>query len=161
MTAAQKTAFKDELEEYCKLAERYEARWHYTQQRPYTGLGTAPQTFHRDDCSSYVALAFYWAAKHTGVSVRDPLNFNYSGYGNTQSAIEWLDEYAISPKNYRRADIAIYGTRSLTKHMTVCRKWGSKTTSVWSSFGREAGPNQTKLLYRDDLVAVYRHPALA
>ena len=160
MTLAQKKAFKAEIEHYCKLAEQYEARWHYSQRRPYTGLGTAPQTFHTDDCSSYVALVYYWAAKHIGVSIRDPLNFNYSGYGNTQSAIEWLDEFAISPKNYRRGDIAIYGTRSNTKHMTVCRKWGTKSASVWSSFGQEAGPHSTKLSYRSDLVGTYRHPGL-
>ena len=161
MTPAQKTAFKEEIEHFCKLAEQYETRWHYTQRRPYTGLGTAPQTFHSDDCSSYVALVFYWAAKHTGVGAHDPLNFNYSGYGNTQSAVEWLDEYAINPKNYRRGDIAIYGTRSRTKHMTVCRGYGSPAKSVWSSFGQEAGPQKVTLHYRTDLVGTYRHPALA
>lgn len=160
LTPAQKKAFKDEIEHFCKLAEQYEGRWHYDQRRPYTGLGAAPQTFHTDDCSSYAALVYYWAMRHSGAAVSDPLNYHYSGYGNTQSAIEYLDAHEISAVNYRRGDMAIYGTHWNTKHMTVCRKYGTKTTSVWSSFGQEAGPQAVKLHYRNDLVGVYRHPAL-
>lgn len=34
-----KKAFRQEVTAYCKLAEQYEQRWHYSQRRPYTGLG--------------------------------------------------------------------------------------------------------------------------
>src|SRR5262245_3613371 len=89
----QKKDFRKELAAFCYAAEVNQARWHYSQKRPYTGLGNAPQTWHLDDCSSYVALSFYWAMHHTGVKVADPLDYHYSGYGNTQSAIGYLDAH--------------------------------------------------------------------
>lgn len=160
LTPTQKRQFREEIADYCALAESYEQRWHYSMTRPYSGLGVAPQTFHTGDCSSYCALIFYWAAKHTAAKVSDPLDYNYSGYGNTQSAIDYLDAHKAPLDKYRIGDMAIYGTRSNTKHMTVCRKAGTGATSVWSSFGQEAGPLATKLHYRSDLVGAYRHPAL-
>jgi hypothetical protein len=156
----QKLAFRQEVVAFCKLAEQYEARWHYTQRRPYTGLGTAPQTWHSDDCSSYCALVFWWAGHHTGVSVADPLGYHYSGWGNTGSALSYLKSHNAPVDKYRIGDMAIYGTASNTKHMMVCRKAGTSSTSVWSSFGQEAGPEQHGLHYRSDLVGAYRHPAL-
>lgn len=160
LTPTQKKNFRAEIVEFCKLAEQYESRWHYTQARPYTGLGIAPQTFHQDDCSSYCALVFYWAAHHTGVKASDPLDYHFSGYGNTQSAIDYLDAHKAPLDKYRIGDMAIYGSRSNTKHMTVCRKAGTGAASVWSSFGSEGGPDARSLHYRTDLVGVYRHPAL-
>jgi len=155
-----KKLFRNELAVYCKLAEQYESRWHYTQRRPYSGLGAAPQTYHYNDCSGYVALAFYWAMKHTRVRVGDPLGWKFSGWGNTQSAIDYLDAHRAPADKYRIGDIAIYGTRSDTKHMTVCRKAGTGASSTWSSFGTESGPDARTLHYRSDLVGAYRHPAL-
>ena len=155
-----KKAFRKEITDFCLQAEAHEDRWHYSQRRPYTGLGVAPQSYHVDDCSSYVALVFWWAGHHTGHPVADPLNYHYSGYGNTQSAVAYLEAHHAPKDKFRVGDIAIYGTRARTKHMTVCRKAGTGATSVWSSFGREAGPNQTKLHYRSDLVGVYRHVSL-
>jgi hypothetical protein len=156
----QKKAFRLELAAFCKLAEQYESRWHYTQRRPYTGLGAAPQTWHYDDCSSYVALCFWWAAHHTGVGVADPLAEHWSGYGNTGTSYAYLKAHHAPPDKYRIGDVVLYGSAYDTKHTTVCRKAGTDETAVWSSFGREAGPEPHGLHYRSDLVGVYRHPAL-
>ena len=157
-----KKLFRNELAVYCKLAEQYESRWHYTQRRPYSGLGAAPQTYHYNDCSSYVALAFYWAMKHTQVRVGDPLGWKFSGWGNTETAIAYLDAHKAPSDKYRIGDVAIYGTPGnlSTQHMTVCRKAGTKATSVWSSFGQEAGPEKRPLVTGKRIIGVYRHPAL-
>jgi hypothetical protein len=56
--------------------------------------------------------------------------------------------------------MAFYGSRSNTHHMTVCRKAGTGASAIFSSFGQQAGPLPTALHYRNDLVGVYRHPAL-
>jgi hypothetical protein len=160
LTPTQKKRFREEIVSFTKLAEQYEERWSYTQDRPYSGLGAAPQTWHHDDCSSYCALVFYWAMKHTGVKASDPLDYHYSGYGNTQSAIDYLDAHNAPKDKYRVGDMAIYGSRSNTKHMTICRKSGTGASAIWSSFGQQAGPEPHPLHYRNDLVGVYRHPAL-
>jgi hypothetical protein len=164
LTPNQKKEFRNEIVAYCKLAEQYEHRWHYSQARPYRGLGSAPQTYHVNDCSSYCSLVFYWAARHTqdGVRVADPLDYHYSGYGNTQSSYEYLKAHKAPKDKYRIGDMAIYGTTSDTVHMTVCRKAGNATTAIWSSFGQEAGPEARQPLgyHPAPLVGVYRHPAL-
>jgi hypothetical protein len=155
-----KERFREEIADYCALAESYQERWHYSQRRPYTGLGVAPQSWHLDDCSSYCSLVFWWAGHHTGHPVADPLGFHYAGWGNTGSALKYLYDHHAPRDKYRIGDMAIYGTESNTKHMTVCRMEGPAVSALWSSFGREGGPEPHGLHYRDDLVGVYRHPAL-
>jgi len=162
LSPSAKLAFRKELAAYCRTAEQYEERWHYSQRRPYTGLGTAPSTWHTDDCSSYVALTFWWAGHHTGHPVSDPLGMHYSGWGFTGSALDFLDAHQAPEDKYRVGDIAIYGTRSDTVHMTVCRMAGTGTTAIWSSHGQEAGPEPRRDVHYHPkpLVGVYRHPAL-
>src|SRR5262245_27872695 len=157
-----KKEFRAELARYCLEAEKFEARWHYSQRRPYTGLGAAPQTWHTDDCSSYVALAYYWAMHHTQVVVSDPLGMKCSGWGYTGSALAYLDAHKAPENKYRIGDVAIYGTSSNTVHMTVCRVGGTSTTAVWSSHGQEGGPEPRRDVHYHPapLVGVYRHPAL-
>jgi len=157
-----KKAFRNELAAFCRTAEQYDYNWHYSQFRPYRGLGAAPQTYHTDDCSSYCALAFWWAGHHTGHPVADPLAWHYSGYGNTQSAYNYLKAHNAPEDKYRVGDMAIYGTTWNTVHMMVCRKAGTGANAVWSSFGREAGPEgRTNIHYHPSpLVGIYRHPAL-
>lgn len=157
-----KKRFRTELTSYCFSAESYDYNWHYSQTRPYRGLGTAPQTYHLDDCSSYCALAFWWAGHHTGHPVADPLNWHYSGYGNTQSAYLFLKAHKAPKDKYRIGDMAIYGSTSNTVHMMVCTKEGTGTSARWSSFGREAGPEARYDIHYHPkpLVGVFRHPAL-
>jgi hypothetical protein len=155
-----KKEFRKELVWFCLQAESFESRWGYSQRRPYSGLGAAPQTWHTDDCSAYVALCFYWAMRHSLHAVSDPLNCHFSGIGNTQTAIAFLENHRAPAEKYRVGDMAIYGSRWDTKHITICRKAGTSATSTWSSMGSDAGPRTEALRYRSDLVGVYRHPAL-
>jgi hypothetical protein len=161
LTPTQKKRFREELASYCNIAEQYENRWHYSQRRPYTGLGAAPQTWHTDDCSSYVALAFYWAMHHTQTLVSDPLGMKYSGWGYTGTALNYLKAHKAPVGKYLRGDIAIYGEPWDTVHMTVCTQAGTGTSSRWSSHGSEGGPDERTLHYHPStLTGVYRHPAL-
>lgn len=157
-----KLEFRKELAAFCLQAEKYEARWHYSQRRPYTGLGDAPQTWHTDDCSSYCALVFWWAGHHTGHAVADPLGEHYSGWGYTGTALAFLQTHHAPLDKYRVGDLAIFGTPSDTVHMMVCRKDGTGDTAVWSSHGSEGGPKAiTNVHYHPSpLLGVYRHPAL-
>jgi len=161
LTPDNKKALRAAIASFCTEAERYESRWTYSQRRPFTGLGAAPQTWHTDDCSAYCALAFYFAMRESRVIVSDPLGYRFSGYGNTGSAINYLDAHRAPQDKYRVGDMAIYGqSRWATRHMTICRKAGSGDSSVWSSHGSQSGPDNRTLHYRSDLIGVYRHPAL-
>jgi hypothetical protein len=161
LTPTAKKAFRTELANYCKIAEQYQARWHYTQNRPYTGLGVAPQSYHYDDCSAYVALAFWWAGHHTGHAVADPLGMHYSGWGNTDSCYSFIKAHSAPVDKYRIGDIALYLQGPYSHHhVTVCRRGGTATTAIFSSNGSEVAPNTEPLHYRSDLTGVYRHPAL-
>jgi hypothetical protein len=158
-----KLRFREELADFCSMAEAYEQRWSYSQRRPYTGLGASPSTWHLDDCSSYVALAYYWAGHHSGHSIADPLGQHYSGWGFTGTAFDFLHEHPAPRDKYRIGDVAIYGHSVFqTVHMTVCRKAGTGKTAIWSSHGREAGPEpRTDVHYHPaPLLGVFRHPAL-
>lgn len=158
-----KKALRTEITYFCKQAELYEARWHYTQQRPFGGFGAAPQTYHWNDCSGYVSLVFYWAGRHSGHPVFDPLGGHYSGLGNTETIITTLEAHHAPLDKYMVGDICVFGTRGVlsTQHTIVCKKNGTRYTSLWSSHGEEAGPEQR--LITDDrraTIGVYRHPAL-
>ena len=162
LTPTAKLRFREELADYCAMAEARERFWHYSQRRPYTGLGVSPTTWHTDDCSSYTALVFWWAGHHTGHPVADPLGQHYSGWGYTGTAYEFLHEHKAPAEKYLRGDIAIFGSSPWnTVHMMVCRKEGTSSTAVWSSHGSEGGPDARQLHYHPSpLVGCFRHPAL-
>lgn len=162
MDANAKKAFRTQLVRYCLVAEKYEHLWHYTQQRPYTGLHTPASDTHYNDCSSYVAIAFYKAGRNSGHPIADPLGYHYSGWGYTGTAYSYLKAHHAPVDKYRVGDIAIYGSASNTVHMTVCRKAGTSATAVWSSFGQEAGPEPRHPVtyHPSPLLGVFRHPAL-
>jgi hypothetical protein len=94
----------------------------------------------------------------------DPLGYSYSGFGNTGSEVLWLDTHAKKIVNgqFYVGDLAINGhSRWTTVHTFVCKKNGTATTSMWSSFGNENAPDPVKLHYHDTpLLGVWRHPAL-
>lgn len=140
------------ITDFCLRAESIEEIWHYSQRRPYTGLGVVPERTHENDCSSYVILAYYWAREKTGILVPDPSGYRYSGYGNTWDNLDGHPR--VYSGNYRVGDLAHYNG-----HVTICRKQGDASSSVWSSFGSEGGPEQFPLYYRGDLRFVCR-PAL-
>lgn len=156
-----KKEFREQLRRFCLVAQKYEERWHYTQARPYTGIGAPASYTHHNDCSSYVALAFYRAGSNSGHPVSDPLGYHYTGWGNTGSAYTYLNEFEAPKDKYRIGDVALYLKGSAAHHhMTVCIKAGDSETAVFSSFGTESGPEERELNYRLDLTGVYRHPAL-
>jgi hypothetical protein len=157
LTPTQKKNFREQLARFCTTAQGHDNHWHYTQNRPYTGLGVPASDTHYNDCSSYVALAFYRAARNAGVRVDDPLGFHYTGWGNTGSCYAAMKQYPAPKDKYRIGDVALFlEPGSFSDHMMVCIKEGTKTTSVWSSFGTEAGPDERQLTYRPDLTGVYR-----
>ncbi len=162
LTPNQKKEFRAQLVRFALVAEKYEKNWHYTQARPYTGLGDPFSSTHHNDCSSYVALLFYSAGRAAGFGVHDPLDEHYSGYGNTQTAYEFLKDHKAPPDKFRIGDLAIYGPSYDTVHITMCRKAGTAASAVWSSFGQEAGPEDRQPLsyHPSPLLGVYRHPAL-
>lgn len=137
------------ITDFCQRAEANEERWHYTQARPFTGMGVEPEKTHENDCSSYAILAYYWARKVTGIRVPDPSGYDYKGYGNTWDDLDGHPR--VLSGNYLVGDLAHYNG-----HVTICRKPGDASTSVWSSFGSEFGPDGLSLYYRGDFLKVVR-----
>lgn len=140
---------REAMRDFILIAEANEAVWHYTQARPFTGIGADPATTHFNDCSSYVILVYYAARKATGISIPDPSGYRYGGYGNTWDDLDGHSR--VTSGNYLIGDLAHYDG-----HVTICKKGGSADTSQWSSFGQEAGPNEEKLYYRPDFIKVVR-----
>lgn len=156
-----KKEFRAQLKRYCLVAQKYEARWAYSQARPYSGLKLPPSGWHNNDCSSYVALAYWFAGHQIQQGVHDPLDSGYSGWGNTTTAHAYLRAHVAPEGKYRVGDVAMYLEREFGHHhMSVCIQAGTGLTAVFSSHGRTAGPEPTRLHYRSDLTDVYRHPAL-
>lgn len=133
-------------------------------QRPFHGYGIPPAERHVNDCSGYVSLIFQWASVHARVWMHDPLDEQYSGFGNTGSLYEYsLAHCTRSPEDkYLVGDWVIYGWPNDTVHTSVCRKRGTAKTAVFSSNGNERAP-QPRLLHEhpDPILGVWRHPALA
>lgn len=144
---------REAMSDFCQRAEANEEDWHYTRQRPYWGLGDAPEETHEGDCSSYVILDYYWARQVTGLKVPDPSGYGYNGYGNTWDNLDGHPR--VVSGNYLVGDLAHYDG-----HVTICRKAGDASSSVWSSFGQEFGPDGLSLYYRGDFIKVVRPPLL-
>lgn len=169
LSPGQKKAFRLQLADFCERAEVAREKWAYRELVPYSGIGVPPEDDHEDDCRAYVACGYWWAMHHSGVYVPDPLNENYRGYGNTQTAYGFLRAHPAPIGKYLVADVAIFGTPFNTVHMSVCRKRGDDTTAVFSSNGHQSwifdqdAPEPISLSHekaRQHLVGVYRNPAL-
>jgi len=141
------------IEDFTKRSEQHESMWHYTQHRPFGGFGVTPEREHYNDCSSYVILTYHWARSVTNLPVPDPSGYAYKGWGNTWDD---LDSHPRVGAPYLPGDLAHY-----EGHVSVCRKAGTSSTAIFSSFGREAGPEKTALGYRSDLRFVCRPSLLA
>jgi hypothetical protein len=97
----------------------------------------------------------------SGHPVHDPLDYHYSGWGNTDSCYNYIKAHRAPKDNYRIGDIALYLQGSYNHHhVTVCVDDGTGATAWFSSNGWEGDPGPTRLHYRADLTGVYRHPAL-
>lgn len=156
-----KKEFRQQLERYLLVAEKYNYVWHYSQNRPVFGYHLAPSATHWADCSSFVSLSFYAAGQWSRAPVSDPTGMHYSGYGNTGSIYAFIHAHHAPPDKYLRGDIALYlQAGSFADHVTVCCMEGTAESAWFMSFGSESGPQKRKLRYRSDLTGVYRHPAL-
>src|SRR5262245_44274017 len=161
LPANAKKEWRTQLRRFCLVAQKYDERWHYTQQRPYKGLGAPASDTHYNDCSSYLGIAFYKAGRNSGHPISDPLGYHYTGWGNTGSAYTYLNDHKAPEDKYRIGDVALYlESGGPGDHVIFCIKEGTADTADWTSFGTEAGPDLRKLHYRSDLTGVYRHPRL-
>jgi hypothetical protein len=151
------------IQRYCERAERTEPTKHYSQARPMTHLGLAPNIEWTADCSGYATGAFRWADKQAGFDVGDPNGLGYTGYGYTGTLYAENRRRRVPlDRKFFVGDMALYGpSLSRTAHVTICRKNGTAATAVWSSHGSERGPYPVRLRYRADLLCVVRSEALA
>jgi hypothetical protein len=157
LSPTEKKKWREQLVRFCLVAHKYDQRWHYTQQRPYTGLGDPASDTHYNDCSSYLAIAFYKAGRNSGVRVDDQLGYHYTGWGNTGSCYTYMKRYKAPADNYRVGDVALFlDPGSFGDHVIFCIEEGDGENSAWTSFGGEAGPMELRLHYRHDLTGVYR-----
>ncbi len=162
MTPTQKQKFRAKITGFCAAAERNEMAWHYSQQRPFHYVNDPSASRVVSDCSGYVSIVFHDAMHDTGLFAADPLGYRYTGWGNTWSEEAWLRQYGKAVPETNKlfvGDIARWGTGEHS-HTGVCSKSGTPKTARFSSHGREAGPESVTLHYRNDLVGVWRHPAL-
>ncbi len=168
LTPTQKTNVRKAITDYCKRAEAARLKWHYTQQRPFTGYGVPPEELHAADCSGYVALAFDWASRRTGIVLHSPLDEAH-GWGYTGTEYAYLAAHPAPPEKWLVGDMALFGLPSNTVHTSICSKAGSTQTAVFSSNGHESwifsqdAPEPVSLANekaQQHLVGVFRHPSL-
>ena len=161
LTPTQKLRARAVIADYLRRCETNQALHNYTQARPYKGLGIAPEQRWDGDCSSYVALAFYWAKHVTGVPLVDPLGYAYAGWGYTGSIYMHNRRHPVPFDHvFMVGDLALYGNSfTATTHVTICRRKGDRNTSIWSSNGRQAAPEPVRLFYRRPL-GVFRPESL-
>lgn len=150
---AKVAAWRVAVADFCKRAEAASAAlWTYDMSRPFVGFGVDPEKYHRADCSAFAILGYFWGRKRSGLLVPDPSGFDYSGFGSTR---ELDDNDRVTSGNYLIGDLALYGSGS-SGHVTICKKPGDGTSSLWSSFGQEPRPEERTLFYRADFVKVVR-----
>ena len=162
-SAEQRKHIRTILRVYLEKAEANQPDIHYSQHRPLLSLGKPPSSSSMvTDCSGLVISASYWADIWLPLSYKDPGGYHYSGWGNTGSILATNHKRRV-PLDHKFfvGDMALYGSWNKTKHVTICRKNGDTQSSVWTSHGSERGPYACRLLYRNDLVAVFRAEQLA
>lgn len=163
VTPTQKKKIRTSITGYCAGATRNEARIHYSRGRRFHYYDDlANVKFAWLDCSGFVGNAIWNAMHDTGIYIHDPLDCRYTGEGFTGTEETYLRRHGkeVSEFNgYLVGDIARWGTGNHA-HTGICSKAGTADVALWTSHGREAGPVDVKLHYRDDLVGVWRIPEL-
>ncbi len=158
MTPTQKKNARDVATSWLAGSVRNAINWHYSQFRPFSLIDRSGTGRHVGDCSSHVINVFWNISHDLRVFIDDPSGMKFSGYGNTWSLESWLRKHGkrvTETNGYLVADIALYDG-----HTVICSTAGTGLTSQWTSHGSERDPRVVKLHYRDDLVGVWRHPAL-
>lgn len=134
-------------------------KWHYTQNRPgsyNTFVETDPRDGGQGDCSLHPLFGAYWVRNKTGIKVPDPMGRGFDRWGNSDTLLDMWAHAPVRSGNYEIGDIAIYGPSWKTKHVTQCSERGRAGEAEFTSHGSEAGPYQTRVYYRDDLLVVVR-----
>ncbi len=158
LTPTQKGKFRESQVAYCAAAVANEPKIHYSQMRPFPFVDRIDVGWHTLDCSGFVINSFWNGMHDLAVYAADPSGQKYSGYGNTWTMEAWLRLYGknvTKQTTYWVGDIAMFNG-----HTMVCSRNGNAQTSAWTSHGSEGGPSLRTLHYRNDLVGVWRHPAL-
>lgn len=163
LTPNQRKQARYVIRRYLERAEANRGDIHYSQFRPLTSLGDSPSHEFTTDCSGLVISAFYWAELWSAFKVKDPGGYGYTGWGFTGSILAENRKRRVPlDRKFFVGDMALYGpSLTNTKHVTICRRNGDTTTSVWTSHGSEAGPYPTRMHYRRDLLLVVRAESLA
>jgi hypothetical protein len=158
LTPTQKKNVRISITKYCWQAVENERRIHYSQRRPFPLVDVIGAGNHTLDCSGFVINCFWNASHDLKIYLADPSGFKFSGWGSTYTLEPWLRKHGkrvTETNGYLVGDIAMY-----QGHTTICSAAGSEKTSAWTSHGTESGPVRVPLGYRNDLVGVWRHPAL-
>lgn len=162
MTSEQRKAIRGILQRYLLKAAQNQPDIHYSQYRPLTSLGDPPMSEFTTDCSGLVISAFYWADLWLPYLVKDPGGYGYTGIGNTTTILSTNRKRRVPlDRKFFVGDMALYGSWSNTKHVTICCKNGDANSAIWMSHGSERGPYACYLHYRSDLVCVVRAESLA
>lgn len=149
-------ALRKALAIYLEAMEHYDSIWHYLQQRPIGSMGVVPSHGGRDDCSALCIAAAYMARRETGIFMPDPAGYGYAGFGNSVTLFTTNQARQIGlSATFEVGDTALYGPGA-SRHATMCRKRGTADAAIFTSHGSEAGPDPTRVLYRNDLYAIVR-----
>ena len=157
LTPTQKKAVRQSIAAYCAAGRSNEPHIHYAQTRPFPLIDRIDVGWHTLDCSGFAINTFWNAGHDCEVYLADPSGQRYSGNGNTWTMEAWLRDHGgrVTVQPYLVGDVALY-----RGHVIVCSSRGGKKSSRWTSHGSEGGPLEVRVGYRDDLVGVWRHPAL-
>ena len=162
LSPTQKKKVRSSIVAYCRAAVANEPNIHYSQQRPFHYYDVIGKGWKVLDCSAFVGNCFWNAMHDTGIFLHDVCDYRYTGIGNTSSIEAYLrreGKRVVEANGYLVGAVARWGTGNHA-HTAICSKAGTASRSVWTSHGRESGPNPVELHYRDDLIGVWRHPAL-
>ena len=171
MTPTQKQQWRKQARLYMTTAEAYRLNRGYSQRRRVIGYGLSPKADQLDDCSGYVSKVTFFANATTpaGVHAGDPLNFRFSGIGNTESIQAYLEPHHPANGRIQVGDIALWGPNDWnTSHTAMCSKPGTLRTAEFSSHGHQSwrfssDAPETILLpnFHEHLIGVFRMPELA
>lgn len=160
LTPTEKKNAREAITHELVEAETYRDREDYTQKRRYETV-IVPGSHWNGDCSALPPQIFKRVRKLTGIDLADPHGRSYDGYGYTGTLLQHNHQHPVPlGRRFLVGDLAIYGPFWATRHVVMCRKAGTAATAVWTSHGSMAGPLPVRLLYRGDLLGVYRPESL-
>lgn len=166
LTPTQKKKWRAALTAYCVSAMANRLNRGYSQRRRVLGYGLHPAAVQIDDCSGFDSKAVYYANVKSMLHVSDPLNFNFQGWGNTESI--QAAGFKVASGKIQVGDIALWGPNDTnTSHTAICYEAGTKVTAKFCSHGHQSwrfkddAPESITLPnFPEHLIGVYRLPEL-